>query len=197
LNKEERAEQIVNFIEAARKDLLARVKGYPVEKKPAVYVGALGFKGTHGLESTATLYPPFDWVEARNAVTSKAGQTNLFIGKEELLSLNPDVVFIDGGGRHLVKQDFDKKPEFYLGLKAFQQKRVYILYPFNWYMTNLGTVIADAYTVGKIIFPERFADVDLEGKADEVYRFLIGRPVYEKMIQVHGRLGEIPSFLKD
>jgi len=63
-------------------------------------------------------------------------------------------------------------------------------------MTNIGTVIADAYTVGKILYPKRFDDVNLKKKADEIYGFLLGKPVYEQMVNMFGRLGEVPNYLE-
>jgi len=191
LNRAERAEKVVGFIEAARKDLSARTAGFPQNKKPTVYVGGIGFRGTQGIDSTSIIYPPFDWIGARNAVTSGGEGGHVFVDKEKLLGLNPEIIFIDGGGLQNVREDMAKKPEFYRGLKAFQNNRVYALHSFNWYVTNIGTVIADAYTVGKLLYPGKFTDIDPEGKADEVYSFLVGQPVYQDMIKIYGHLGQV------
>lgn len=196
LDKENRAWDVLDYIEKSRKDLHSRVEGFPQDRKPAVYVGGIGFKGTHGIESTETLYAPFEWVEAKNMARTGGRRGHLFVDKEKLLSWNPDIIFIDSGGNELVRQDYVKRPDFYMGLQAFQNRRVHILHSFNWYMTNIGTVIADAYTVGKILYSERFGDVDLPGKADAIYDFLLGRPVYEQMAENFGRLGDIPGYLK-
>jgi iron complex transport system substrate-binding protein len=196
LDREQRARAVVDYIEDAQKDLMSRVKGYPDQKKPTVYVGGVGFKGTHGIESTETLYPPFDWIQARNVALSRGREGHLFIDKEKLLSWNPEMIFLDSGGSGIIRQDYEKKPELYRALRAFQNRAVYTLYSFNWYMTNIGTVIADAYAAGKIIYPDRFADIRLDAKADGIYTFLIGRPVYKELKEVDGPLGGVPHFLK-
>jgi len=196
LGKEARAKAVIDLIQGSRRDLLSRVKGFPEEHKPTVYVGGIGFKGTHGIQSTETRYAPFEWVEARNIAMSKGKKGHLFVDKEEILSWNPDIIFIDSGGSDLVRQDYEKKPDFYRGLKAFKTGRVHTLQSFNWYMTNMGTVIADAYTVGKILYPKRFDDVNLREKADETYTFLVGKPVYDQLAQTYGHLGETPTYLK-
>ena len=116
--------------------------------------------------------------------------------KEKLLTWNPDIIFIDSGGSDLIRQDYEKKPAFYQGLKAFRNKKVYTLHAFNWYVTNIGTVLIDAYAVGKVLYPKEFKDVRLEKKADEIYSFLLGKPIFKEMEKYHGRLGGIPSFLK-
>jgi len=196
LGKEARANAVIDFVEGSRRDLLSRVKGFPEAHKPTVYVGGIGFKGTHGIQSTETLYAPFEWVEARNIAMSEGEKGHLFVDKEKILSWNPDIIFVDSGGSELVRQDYIKKPDFYGGLKAFKAGRVHTLHSFNWYMTNIGTVIADAYTVGKILYPNRFDDVNLREKADEIYTFLVGKPVYDQLEQAYGHLGETPNYLK-
>jgi propionate CoA-transferase len=102
--------------------------------------------------------------------------------------------FIDGGGLALVQEDFRKKPEVYKALKAFVDDRVYALLPFNWYTTNIDTALADAYAIGKILYPKPFEDVDPEPKADEIYAFLVGKPVYPAMKKDYGVIGAKPGF---
>ena len=95
-----------------------------------------------------------EWIGANNIakkITDK--KEHLFVDKEQLLTLNPSIIFVDGGGLSLIKQDIGKKPEYYKGLKAFNDKKVYVLYPFNYYVTNVDTAIADAYAAGKILYP--------------------------------------------
>ena len=196
LDKQGRAEAVIRFIENSRRDLLKRVGAYPENRKPLVYAGGIGFRGTHGLESTEIAYVPFEWVKANSAVKQESQQGHLFADKEKLLTWNPEIIFVDSGGSDLIRQDYEKKPAFYRGLKAFQNKKVYTLHAFNWYMTNIGTVLANAYTVGKILYPNEFKEVQLEKKSDEIYTFLLGRPIFKEMEKHHGRLGGIPSYLK-
>ena len=56
--------------------------------------------------------------------------------------------------------------------------------PYNWYSSNHGSVLADAYYAGTIVYPEQFADVDIDAKTDKIYTFLFeeeGEDVYEMM----------------
>jgi iron complex transport system substrate-binding protein len=85
-------------------------------------------------------------------------------------------------------------PEFYNGLKVFRQKKVYVLHPFNSYVTNIDTAMTDSYAVGKILYAERFSDVEIRKRADEIYSFLLGKPIYDKMEKVFGPLGSVLSF---
>ena len=195
LNREARAKAVVNYIENARKDLLFRTDDISMKRKP-VYIGGIGFKGTHGIESTETDYAPFKWVKADNAAKSLGKGGHIFTDKEKLLSIDPGIIFIDSGGSENVRQDFIKKPDFYNALKAVKNKQVFILHSYNWYMTNLGTVIADAYAVGKILYPEKFKDINLQEKADEIYKFLVGKPIYKDMVKSFGEIGGVPGYFK-
>jgi len=53
-----------------------------------------------------------------------------------------------------------------------------VSFPYNSYNTNYETVLADAYFIGKTLYPDRFADVDPVEKADEIYTFFVGKPVF-------------------
>ncbi|MBI4775382.1 MAG: hypothetical protein HY788_14635 [Deltaproteobacteria bacterium] len=66
--------------------------------------------------------------------------------------------------------------------------------PFNRYTTNIGTALADAYAIGKLLHKEHFEDIDPEKKADEIYTFLIGKPVYREMEEVYGPIGRVAQF---
>ena len=191
LKKEKRAEEVVAFIETHKKELLKRSSSYAKKNRPSVYVGGLGFKGVSGIESSSSSFVPFTWTNADNAVKTTPLEEHVAVDRETLLKLNPDFIFITGGAPVLLTQDLYRKQKYFNTLKAFKNKNVYSLYPFNWYMTNIGTAIIDAYTVGKKLYPESFKNIDLKNKSNEVYSFLTGKPVYEMMKKYYGKLGEV------
>lgn len=47
-------------------------------------------------------------------------------------------------------------------------------------------MLSDAYYVGKTLYPEQFADVNPEKKADEIYTMPDGKPVYGDMKTLFG-----------
>ncbi|HBT20651.1 MAG TPA: hypothetical protein DEA47_04735 [Peptococcaceae bacterium] len=181
IGSEKRAEEVVKYLKKCREDLIERTRGIPEDEKPRVYVGALGMKGFHGIESTAAEYGPFDAVGVVNVVDETGSSGSIMIEKEKLLSWDPDIIFIDEGGLHLVRDDYRKNKKFYQSLKAFNNGRVYGQIPFNYYAANIDTAVADAYFVGKVVFPEQFKDVDPIKKADEIYSFMLGKPLYDQM----------------
>ncbi|ASJ02042.1 hypothetical protein A3L09_01560 [Thermococcus profundus] len=187
LHREERAKELVDFLNSVQEDLGKRAKG---EKSPRVYAGGIGHKGAHGIESTYGDYAPFEALNLTN-IASSLGSGWKTVDKEWLLREDPDYLFIDEGGLKIILDDYGKNPDFYRALRAVKGGRVYGLLPFNFYNTNLGTAIADTYYIGKVVYPDRFADVDPVKKADEVYTFLVGKPVYEDMANQFGGFGRI------
>jgi iron complex transport system substrate-binding protein len=196
LNREERAEEVRDWIEGMKNDLQQRGRQVKPGTRIRAYVGGIGNRGSHGIESTKKDYAPLDWTGAVNAAkkVKSAGKDHIFMDKEILLQLDPEYIFIDGGGLSLVREDIHRKPEFYRALKAFRNQHVYILHPFNFYTTNIGTALADAYAIGRILYPDEFSDVEIEAKADSIYTFLVGKPVYHAMKKDYGPLGAAAGF---
>ena len=159
MGAEKRAEEVIAYLEKSRKDLRARTAKDAGDQSGRL-CGGIGFKGTQGIESTDADYVPFEWTGAKNGSRSLGGREHFFADRERLLSLNPDVIFLDAAGLPLVLQDYGKKHDYYRALKAFKTDRVYVLYPFNFYTTNIECVLADAYAVGKILYPRTFSDID-------------------------------------
>lgn len=116
--QEKRAQEVVRYLEQCQQDLHDRTRDILAEKKPKVYVGALGMRGMHGIESTQGQYPPFVAINARNVVDETGKKGSVSIDREKLLSWDPDIIFIDEGGYSLVQEDYRKNPQFYNSLTA-------------------------------------------------------------------------------
>nr|WP_236681751.1 iron ABC transporter substrate-binding protein [Thermotoga sp. RQ7] len=187
LGKEERAREVIEFIKQIQEDLSRRTENI---ESPTVYVGGIGYRGVHGIESTMAHYPPFVALRARNVV-DELGEGHKFIDLEKLLEWNPEYIFIDENALSMVLEDYRKRGEFYELLDAVKEKRVFGILPYNYYTTNIGTALADAYFIGKILYPKRFEDIDPEKKANEIYEFLLGKAVYEEMAKQFGGFGRI------
>jgi len=191
IGKESRAEEIIDFLRDCEADLEARTEDIPDTEKPTMYVGGLSFKGMHGIEGTAANSPLLATIHANNVV-DELGQSGSFeIDKEKILEWDPEVLIIDGGGLGLVLADFEKNPSFYANLSAVKNNRVYLQLPYTNYYNNVETAIADAYFIGSVIYPEAFADIDPANKADEIYCFMLGVPLYAEMAALTGSYGPL------
>lgn len=196
LGCEGRAEAVIAGIESWKLEVERRALKGRGSKPVRVYVGGIGHRGAHGIESTERDYLPLEWAKAHNVAEDIPAHlgSHVFLDKEMLLTLDPDVIFIDGGGKALILEDYAKRPKVYEALRAFRSRRVYLLHPYNSYSTNLGTALTDAYAIGKALYPDAFAGMDPETKADEIYSFLVGKPVYALMKEIYGPLGGVVLF---
>ena len=181
LGKETRAQDVVAYLKQNEKDLADRTKGIPEGDKAKVYIGAVSMKGVHGIESTQAKYPPLMFIGAKNVVDETGKSGSFMIDKEKLVSWDPDILFLDAAGYALVTEDYKKNPAFYQNLRAVRNGQVYNQISYNNYSANIDTAFADAYFAGKMIFPQQFQDIDPIKKSDEIYQFLLGKPLYAEM----------------
>ncbi len=170
LGKEDRAEELINYMDSIEEDLANRTNNVNSDK--TAYIAGQAYYGTHGITSTNPYYPPFELVNASN-VASEITDTNatlhaIQIDPEQLISWNPDVIFIEGGSISTVENDTSNNPE-YQNIKAIQDGNVYGLLSYCLYSYNKDEMLANAYYVGKILYPEQFTDVDPEEKANEIF----------------------------
>ena len=179
--KEERAEELTNYLDSVKADLETRTADIPDADKPTVYVGGVSFKGHHGFEGTEANYGPFVLIHANN-LADTTGQSGAFdIDTEQVLAWDPDVIFLDFNGMALINEDYAKNPDFYQGLTAVREGRVYSQISFRSSASNLETALADAYYAATILYPEQFADIDPVEKAGEIFTALLGTNPYEDL----------------
>lgn len=190
LDRDQRAEAVIQFIEGVHKDLSQRTKGL---KPKSAYVGGVCYKGMHGIEGSRSQYLPLVWAGAENLARlfSENSSGHVKLDREALLKLNPEILFVDSCGWSLIKGDMERKPEFYRSLQAFRNGKAYRLLPYVAYYSNIDTAMLDAYAVGKLLYPNQFKDIDLIKKADEIYQFMVGKSVYGGMQKAYGKLGEV------
>lgn len=196
VGKAGRAEALIAYFDAAVADLAARTTGIPAEKRPTAYLGGVAYKGPHGFQSTEPTYPPFAFVGARNLAHDQGGAgkdlSNTDVAKEQIVVWNPDYLFVDlstlqmgeaVGGLHELRTD-----PAYATLSAVREGRVFGVLPYNWYAQNYESILANAYFIGKILYPDHFADIDPAAKADQIYTFVVGKPVFAAMNQTFADL---------
>lgn len=191
VGKQERAEEVIAYIEATMQDLESRTADIPESERKTVYVGGVSMSGAHGIISTEPAYAPFLWANANN-VAAGMGTEHADIAKEALVEWDPEYIFIDVGTLQLGNEGAIgelKSDASLAGLSAVNTDKVYGVIPYNFYSTNYESVLANAYFVGKVLYPESFEDIDPEAKADEIYTFFVGKPVFSDLNGQYNNLG--------
>ena len=178
---EDRAEELTTYLKGVQEDLDSRTKNIPDSDKPSVYVAGVSFRGLHGFEGTEAGYGPFELIHANN-LADTTGQNGAFdIDLEQVLSWDPDIIFLDFNGMDLINESFAQNPDYYNALTAVQKGKVFSQISFRSYASNLDTALADAYYAACILYPEQFADVDPVAKAGEIFEMLLGANPYEDL----------------
>ena len=191
LGKSGRAEEVIAFFDREIAELKARSDqaGLTDAEKPLVYVGGVSYNGSHGFHSSQAGYPPFALVGAKSPVTERSadptlGNRHAMLAKEKILEWNPDLLFLDLGtlalGQSSGLVELQRDPS-YRTLSAVGQGRVFALHPNTFYNVNHDAVLVNAWFVGKTLYPEQFADIDPKVKADEIFAFLVGKPVFDNL----------------
>jgi iron complex transport system substrate-binding protein len=188
LNREKRAAELNKYIQQCIADLNKRTAN---SHKPTVYIGAISARGAHGITSSEADYPPLKWLNVKNVVDETKMKGHVFIDREKLLVWNPQYLFIDTGGISLVNDDYLKNKEFYKRLKAVKEGKVYTVFPYNFYRTNLEILFANAYFIGKVIYPDKFKDIVPQKKAEEIFRKFLGINVYNDLKKVYKGYGKV------
>jgi iron complex transport system substrate-binding protein len=189
MDRRERAEEVIAFFEAAIADLDGRTADIPREEKKSCYIGGIAYRGPHGFQSTEPTYPPFMFVNAANLAydpgKSLAELEHADVAKEQIVVWDPDVLFVDVSTLQSDPQasavyELQNDPA-YTELTAVRSGEVYGVLPYNWYTSNYGSILADAYFVGKVLYPGRFQDIQPAAKADQIYGFLLGEAVFQQL----------------
>ena len=195
MGKTTRAEAVIAFFDTLEQDLKRRTRDIPQDQRPSCYVGGLGQAGPHGFQSTEPSFAPFTFTHARNVAAPAPGEKPLShatVAKEKIIFWDPEVIFLDVSTLRLGSEanalDQLRTDPAYLGLSAVRKGRVFALFPYNSYNQNFEAVYANAYYVGKVLYPERFTDVDPMAKAEAISTFLNGGPAFESLNQQFGNI---------
>ena len=179
--KEDRAEELTAYLHGIETDLAARTGNVPDTDKPTAYVCGVSFKGNHGFEGTEANYGPFVLINANNLADQTGQELAFDVDPEQVLSWDPDVIFIDFNGMELIKEDYATNAGLYNSLTAVKEGRVYSQISFRSYASNLDTALADAYYAASVLYPTEFADMDIEAKIGEIFETLLGANPYNDL----------------
>jgi len=197
---QERCEQVLSYVDACKKDLDERTRDIADSEKLRAYTGAVTFNGRHGFPFTYVNFPAFTAIHACNvadefleSATGEAAETagktgTAYVGNdgfevdlEQILKWDPDVVFLDPGNMDLVNEEYKNNPGFFEALRAIQEGEVYTMPSTNAAGPNITYLLINAYYAGTVLYPEQFADIDLEKKAGGIMEAMLGENFFDQM----------------
>ena len=183
----ERAEEVIAFIHACLDDLDSRTASVPEDQKPLCLTAAATFRGGHGITGVYNESAILSAIHAKDAATGLAdGPKGVEVDKEQILSWDPDIIILDAGNIELVKTEYAEDPALFEQLTAVKNGQIYQWPNATANYTNVEIPLVSAYFAGALLYPEAFADVDFEAKAEEIFTFFLGHEGYLAMLAENG-----------
>lgn len=190
-DNEEKAEELVNYIQAERSEISARTADIPEEEKPSVYICGLGNWGTTNHLMTAQNYISFNVANVKNVVSDLANNGIQPIEEEKFVALGEDmdIMIMDAAAVKNIKPLYAETPDMFDTSKAWQNGDVYLEMAYNAYYTNYEIALINTWFIAKSVYPERFADIDMTAKTNEVTQMFFGQDLAEKIAAAPSSFG--------
>lgn len=171
MDRKKRVKEILDFMNQEQEKLL-KVK----IDDSLIYIGGLANRGIQGITSTESDYPPFEILNINNKIL-KQTKGHTFINNETFLYFNPKTIFLDTLSKKLVQEEIKRNRKIFKNINAFKNKRVYWLYPSNYYNINVENIFINSW----IIASKFKKDIDIEKAKKRVYKSFYKEDIYKKI----------------
>lgn len=188
---EEKAENLVSFIEEERAQIVERTAGIADGAKPGVYICGLGNWGTTNHLMTAQGDISFEIANVRNVVTGLAAPGIQAIEEEKFVSLGEemDIIILDAAAVKNIRPLYEEDSSMFDACKAWREGEVYLQMAYNAYYTNYETALANAWFLAKSVYPDLFQDIDMKEKTDEITEAFLGQKLAEEIFAYPNSFG--------
>ena len=188
---EEKAEELVSFIETERAEIEKRTAEVAEEEKPAVYICGLGNWGTTNHLMTAQNYIAFQVANVKNVVTDLEAPGIQAIEEEKFVALGDDmdIIIMDAAAVKNIKPLYAETPNMFDTCKAWQNGEVYLEMAYNAYYTNYEIALINTWFIAKTVYPDLFADVDMTAKTNEVTQMFLGQQLADQIAAAPSSFG--------
>lgn len=175
--QEEKAAKLVSFVEQEAAEITARTADIPDADKPGVYICGLGNWGTTNHLMTAQNYISFNIANVKNVVQGMATDGIQPIEEEAFVALGDemDILILDAAAVKNIAPLYQEDPSMFDTCKAWQNGEVYLEMAYNAYYTNYEIALINTWFVAKTVYPERFADIDMTEKTNEITEVFFGK----------------------
>lgn len=189
--REDRAEELISFIEAETAEITRRTADVAEADKPGVYICGLGNWGTANHLMTSQSYAAFRVANIRNAVTDLGTNAVQAIEAEKFAALGDsiDVMLIDAAAVKNIAPLYQEDPALLDTCRAWQAGQVYLEMAYNAYYTNYEIALANAWFAAKCVYPDLFADVDMTAKTNEITKSFLGQELAEQIFTCPSSFG--------
>lgn len=190
-DREEKAAQLVEFVQSEAAEITARTAGIAEEDKPSVYICGLGNWGTTNHLMTAEKYVSFQVANVKNVLADTGAKGIQPIEEEKFVELGDsmDIMFFDAAAVKNIKPLYQEEPTMFDTCKAWQNGEVYLEMAYNAYYTNFEIALLNTWFIAKTVYPEQFEDIDLTDKANEITKMFLGQELAEEIFACPSSFG--------
>ncbi len=190
-DRQERAAQLVQYVQDEAAAISAAVAQIPEEDKPSVYICGLGNWGTTDHLMTAESYVSFEIAGVKNVISGLGIEGVGPIEEEKFVELGEsmDILIMDAAAVKNIKPLYAEDPAIFDTCKAWNEGNVYLQMAYNAYYTNYEIALINTWFIAKTVYPEVFADVDLTAKTDEVTEVFLGMALAEEIFACPSSFG--------
>ena len=188
---EDRATEIVSFVDAEAAEISARTADVNNEDKPGVYVCGLGNWGTTNQLMTAQNYISFNIANVRNVVNDLDKDGIQAIEEEKFVALGDDmdVIIMDAAAVKNIQPLYAEDPTMFDSCKAWQTGEVYLEMAYNAYYTNFEIALINTWFIAKSVYPDLFEDIDMTEKTNEVTKLFLGQELADEIFACGSSFG--------
>ena len=189
--REDRAAELVAFVEAEKAEISARTAEIAPEDQPGVYICGLGNWGTTNHLMTAQNYISFEIANVRNVVSGLSAPGIQPIEEEKFVALGEDmdILIMDAAAVKNIAPLYKEDPAMFDTCKAWREGEVYLEMAYNAYYTNYEIALLNTWFVAKTVYPELFEDIDLTEKTNEVTKMFLGQELAEAIFACSSSFG--------
>lgn len=189
--EEDKAAELTAFIDAEAAEISERTADVSEEEKPGVYICGLGNWGTTDHLMTAQNYSAFNLANVKNVVSDLDKNGIQPIEEEKLVSLGDDmdIVIMDAAAVKNIKPLYQENSAMFDSCKAWQDGKVYLQMAYNAYYTNYEIALANAWFTAKTVYPDRFEDVDMTEKVNEITKAFLGQELADEIFACPSSFG--------
>ena len=98
-------------------------------------------------------------------------------------------MILDAAAVKNIKPLYGEDPTMFDACKAWRTGEVYLQMAYNAYYTNYEIALCNTWFIAKTVYPERFADVDIQKKTDEITKVFLGTPLAEQIAAAPSSFG--------
>jgi iron complex transport system substrate-binding protein len=166
INAEERAEKLIAYLQGKLDFIQSKTQDIPADKKTRVFYS--GHEIDHCYTPDTFEHAQIELAGGVNVAQELSGWLPE-VSPEQLLLWDPEVIImLNGSDVEAVLND----PKV-ASVSAIKNKRVYALPEAGWDFSSPRALFCIEWLAAKL-YPERFADVDIEAEADEFYQNVFG-----------------------